>query len=262
MPKPLATRGSPAKQSSALLVLVLLLGLSRHAARCEPLQGRLEHVHKLPAVSHLLKPGIHYDEAANKIPASNAWVRVPAWLAGTWLVTEETAVFRENFSTGQRSNEHHTFSARNKFAYGKQKDKTGQVWHYVGVPYTSDTQISGKIEYHQVREKEVIEQSDHKVAVRSKVLVIRVSKPSGEIDQTYQQESITWYTDNADGIISMESSTKAFNADGRPLSVTQNRARIHRVAKFTVVDEEYGKNLKALFHQYLIAQGWNSLIPD
>lgn len=241
---------------------MVFLGLGGHTAQCEPLQGRLEHRQKLPSVSHLLKPGIHYDQSANKIPASNAWVRIPTWLAGTWLVTEETAVFRENFSTGQRSNEHHTFSAKNKFSYGKQKDKTGQIWHYVGVPYTSDTQISGKIEYHQVMEKDVIQQSDHKVAVRSKVLVVKVNKPSGDIDQTYQQESITWYTDNADGTISMESSTKAFNANGGPVSVTQNRARIHRLAKFTVVDEEYGRNLKALFHQYLIAQGWNWLIPE
>jgi hypothetical protein len=227
----------------------------------EPLQGRIEHKQRLPPVSKLLKPGIHYNDTVNK-PQSNAWVRVPSWLAGTWLVKQETAVFREIFSTGERSNEHRTFQAKNQFSYGKQVDKTGQIWHYIGVPYTSDTQISGQTEYHQVLEKELTQINDHKVAVRSKVVVIKVRKSDGEIAETYQQESFAWYTDSPDGTISLESSTKAFNADGMPVSVTQNRARITRLANFTVVNEEYGKNLKALFHQYLLAQGLNSLIPD
>ncbi len=245
-----------------LIMLALLLSGAPNPVQAEPLQGRIEHSQKLPAVNKLLKPGIHYDDTANKA-MSNAWVRIPTWLAGLWATKEETAVFRENYQNGMRTKEHRTFTAKSKFAYGKQVDKTGQIWHYVGVPYTSDTQMSGQIEYHQVLDKDVTTQSTNKVAVRTKVVVIKVRKPSGDIAETYQQESITVYTFNpAEDVINMESSTKAFNADGSPISLTRNLARIHRVAPFAVVDEEYGRNLKTLFHQYLTAQGLTSLIPD
>jgi len=245
-----------------LTMLATVLFNAPNPLLADPLQGRIEHSQKLPAVNKLLKPGIHYDDTANK-PMSNAWVRIPTWLAGVWATKEETAVFRENFTNGQRTNEHRTFTAKSKFAYGKQIDKTGQIWHYVGVPYTSDTQMSGQIEYHQVLDKDVKPLSANKEAVRTKVVVIKVRKPSGDIAETYQQESITVYNFNpAEDVINMESSTKAFNADGSPLSLTRNTARIHRVAPFAVVDEEYGRDLKSLFRQYLATQGLASLIPE
>ncbi len=245
-----------------LIMLALVLFNSPNPLQAEPLQGRIEHSHKLPAVNKLLKPGIHYDDTANKA-MSNAWVRIPTWLGGVWATKEETAVFRENYQNGVRSREHRTFTAKSKFGYGKQVDKTGQIWHYVGVPYTSDTQMSGQIEYHQVLDKDVTPQSTNKVAVRTKVVVIKVRKPSGDIAETYQQESITVYTFNpAEDTINMESSTKAFSANGIPISLTRNLARIHRVAAFAVVDEEYGRDLKSLFRQYLIAQNLTALVPE
>lgn len=256
--------GGPCRLKPALRFLLAMLVVVNSAglAQGEPLQARIEHSQKLPAVNKLLKPGIHYDETANR-PMSNAWVRIPTWLAGVWATKEETAVFRENYQSGISSREHRTFTARSKFGYGKQVDKSGQIWHYVGVPYTSDTQMSGKIEYHQVLDKNVTQQSANKVAVRTKVIVIKVRKPSGSIDETYQQESITVYTFNpAEDQIDMDSSTKAFGADGRPISLTRNLARIHRAAPFAVVDEEYGRDLKSLFHQYLIGQGLAALVPE
>ncbi|MBS1956197.1 MAG: hypothetical protein JST89_18575 [Cyanobacteria bacterium SZAS-4] len=253
------------RKGAILRLIILTLGMvinSGNPAQAEPLQGRIEHSQKLPAVNKMLKPGIHYDETANK-PMSNAWVRIPAWLAGVWGTKEETAVFRENYQNGMSSREHRTFTAKSKFAYGKQVDKTGQIWHYVGVPYTSDTQMSGLIEYHQVLDKNVTQQSANKAVVRTKVIVIKVRKPSGSINETYQQESITVYTFNpAEDQIQMDSSTKAFGADGSPISLTRNLARIHRVSAFKVVDEEYGRDLKSLFHQFLLAQGLASLVPD
>ncbi|MBI2811934.1 MAG: hypothetical protein HYX67_14050 [Candidatus Melainabacteria bacterium] len=213
-----------------LIILALVLVNSPNPLQAEPLQGRIEHSHKLPAVNKLLKPGIHYDDTANKA-MSNAWVRIPTWLAGVWASKEETAVFRENYQNGVQSREHRTFTAKSKFAYGKQVDKTGQIWHYVGVPYTSDPQMSGQIEYHQVLDKDVTPQSTNKVAVRTKVVVIKVRKPSGDIAETYQQES-------------------------------RRQSARHRVAAFAVVDEEYGRDLKSLFRQYLIAQNLASLVPD
>ena len=257
-------RLNPLFRYSPLCLIILALTVCNYPnpAQAQPLQGRIEHSQKLPAVNKLLKPGIHYDETANK-PMSNAWVRIPTWLAGVWATKEETAVFRENYQSGLNSREHRTFTAKSKFAYGKQVDKTGQIWHYVGVPYTSDTQMSGQIEYHQVLDKSVTQQSANKVAVRTKVIVIKVRKPSGSIAETYQQESITVYTFNpAEDQINMESSTKAFGADGKPISLTRNLARIHRVSAFAVVDEEYGRDLKSLFHQYLLAQGLAALVPE
>jgi hypothetical protein len=251
-----------ARWESLPLALIVLASIHSEASMAEPLQGKIEHSRKLPAVNKLLKPGIHYDETADK-PMSNSWVRIPNWLAGIWATREEQTVFLEDLRNGRRDTEHHSFTAKSKFSYGKQTDKSGQIWHYVGVPYTSDTTMAGLIEYHQVLEKDVTIPSANKVTVRTKVIVVKVRKPGGDIKETYQQESINTYTYNpAEDWIDMDSSTKAFNADGTPLSLTRNTARIRRQDKYVVVDEEYGRNLKSLFHQYLISQGLASLVPN
>lgn len=259
--------GENSKMSYRMLILrliilaALLLNCSK-ASIAEPLQGKIEHSRKMPSVNKMLKPGIHYDETADK-PMSNAWVRIPHWLAGIWSIKEETTVFQEDLKTGRRDREQHNFTAKSKFGYGKQTDRTGQIWHYVGVPYTSDTTMSGLIEYHQVLEKDVSIQSPNKVSVKTRVIVVKVRKPSGDIKETYQQESINTYTyEPAEDVIAMESSTKAFNADGTPVSLTCNKATIHRQNKYSVVNEEYGRDLKSLFHQFLSSQGLATLVPN
>lgn len=245
-----------------LIILSMLAFNCPIASVAEPLQGKIEHSRKLPSVNKMLKPGIHYDETAEK-PMSNAWVRIPNWLAGIWSTKEETTIFQEDLKTGRRDREQHSFTAKSRFGYGKQTDKSGQIWHYVGVPYTSDTTMSGLIEYHQVLEKDVTIQSANRVTVRTKVIVVKVRKPSGDIKDTYQQESINTYTYNpAEDVIAMESSTKAFNADGTAVSLTRNKATIRRQDKYSVVNEEYGRDLKTLFHQFLLSQGLASLAPN
>lgn len=229
----------------------------------EPLQGRIEHVERLPSVGTLLKPGVHFDETTiQRVQPGNNWSRIPDWLAGTWSSTEETAVYREDYRTGKKSSSPYTFGAKSKFSYGKQQDRQGQIWHYLGVPYNSDTEFDEVHEYHRVSLKEILESDDDKVVVRARVTVIRVSTWSGEISETYQQESITSYSRLKDGMLKMESSTKAFDADGRPTSLTNNVAKIRRCKPYSAVDFENGKNLKALFVDYLKGKGLTLLVPD
>ena len=249
------SRSFLAISTTALLAVALLPALAA------PLQGHLEHVQRLPAVGRTLRPGVRYDSTDSQ-NQSNVWVRVPSWLAGIWQVNEETAVYRENFPTGQKSSESYTFSARSQFTYGKQQDKRGQIWHYIGVPYTSTTQLSNKIEYHHVIAKDITQQGDDVATVSTKAQVIRASQTTNEILETYQQESLTTYTKLTDGTIRLDSSNKVFDADGNPVSLTNNRATIHRTRPFSIVNFENGKNLKELFAQFLIAQGMTILVPD
>lgn len=259
MPRLHTSRGLT--HSLLLFWLTALLALPPLRAPAEPLHGHLEHVQRLPAVSNTLRPGVRFDQTDSQ-NQSNIWVRVPSWLAGIWQVNEETAVYRENYQTGQKSSESFPFSARSEFSYGKQQDKRGQIWHYIGVPYTSATQLSNKIEYHHVIAKDITQQGEDVAMVSTKAQVIRVSKTTNEIVETYQQESLTKYTKLANGTIQLESSNKVFDADGNPVSITNNRATIHRSRPFSIVNFESGKNLKELFAQFLISQGMTILVPD
>ena len=245
------------------LLLTIVIATCLNSSQAEPIQGRIEHVERLPSVGTLLKPGAHYDQTSiQKVQEGNNWARIPDWLAGTWTASEETAVYRENYRTGKKSTDPYSFGAKSKFSYGKQQDRQGQIWHYLGVPYNSDTEFDELHEYHQVSLKEILEADEDKVVIRARVTVIRVSTWSGEIAETYQQESITSYSRLREGMLKMESSIKAFDANGTATSLTNNVAKIHRSKPYSAVDYENGKNLKALFVEYLKGHGLTMLVPD
>jgi len=208
-----------------------------------------------------VRKGAKYRVGVNDFEAANNWVQVPAWLSGTWIVHEETAVLRHDFKTGQIDRHPTTFITTQEFTYGNQKDRQGNIWHYIGVPYTSKTRMATTEDFHEVKEKDFLVATEKQVQFRSVVTVVRVSHLSGRVAQSFQQESITGYKPVSDGVIQLTASTKTFDSDGNAVYQQDNQARIKRYKHYADVDNKDGKNLKELFIQYLTAKGLTNLLP-
>jgi len=146
--------------------------------------------------------------------------------------------------------------------YGHQLDRQGNVWHYVGTPYTSKTEANAFSEYHQVEFKDITATTVNTVELKTRVTVVRVSPISDLVTKTFQQESITRYTYKTSIDSLLESSTKVFDAGGNPTNMSKNEAEVHREAPFIEIDEEGGKNLHELFREFLIAERLTNLLPD
>lgn len=194
---------------------------------------------------------------------ANSWIKIPEWMAGTWLVKEETAVYRENYKTGRSTKSPHRFKAQHKFVYGQQKDRQGGIWHYVGTPYKSKTKLSSEDEIHLVKEKLFDPYNETSVRFKSVVNVIRVKRSSSIIKESYQQESITTYQPLDDGQdnIKLSASTKSFSEDGKPLFQADNEARVRKLSPYAPVDSVNGKDLNKLFRDFLVSSGRSNLLP-
>ena len=226
------------------------------------LEAHVEHTERLPAVEAAVRPGAVFDLNAVSEPSDNLWVRIPTWLAGTWQVSTETRVYQEDCRTGETSDEHKDFAAKTRFVYGQQKDRLGDIWHYLGTPYSSSTDFPSFTEYHQVASKECTETGVTEIAIKTKATVVRVSKASGKVSKTFQQESITDYSQSSADELRLEASTKVFDSAGNPTAIVKNEAIVTRAEPFVPIDHEGDKDYRELFKQYLASHGRSYLFPE
>jgi hypothetical protein len=247
--------------SAIPLMTVTICLLTVSAGDAYTIEGKIEHVEHMPAVEQKFTPGIQFDQTVELSP-NNLWVKIPKWISGSWSAREEMAVFSQDFRTGRSHSQQETFKAKQDFTYGQQIDKSGQVWHYLGVPYTSKTVHTSSEEIHEVKEKQFLKATDDEVAFRAVATVLFVDNLSNRIQRTYQQESLTTYQPISDDRMSMAASTKVFDASGRPQTLQKNEAIIKRYKHFHPISEQDGKDLKALFRNFLTAKGMADLLPD
>lgn len=247
--------------SGVLLFLSLGFQLSPLPADAYTIEGKIEHVETMPAMEQSQRKGAQFDlNAAEEIHPNNHWVQIPAWMAGTWSVREETAVLRQDMRSGSIDRVPFRFKARQEFTYGSQRDRQGNIWHFIGAPYTSKTNLSDYDEIHEVKEKEFLTVSNHQVTIRTVVGVIRVSS-TGRVKDSFQQESITNYAPMEDGYMKLTSSTKTFSDTGKPLHLQENEADIKRVKAFVERDSADNKDLRSLFRHFLTTNGLSNLMP-
>lgn len=229
-----------------------------------PLQGGIEHVDILPSMDEKLRKGKKFSASVLEETAepTNEWVKLPHWMAGTWRIDKETTVHRKNFRTNEVDNRPMSFQAREVFHYGMQKDRAGNVWHYIGVPYNSSSKLTLFAEHHLVSEKKFDRSDEQMVQFRSVMKVIRVS--FSNITESYQQESITTYTPSpgASDLIRLSASTKIFDGNGQPWSQADNVAEVRRVKPFTEIHEHKKQDMRKLFREFLTSHGMSNLIPD
>ena len=252
------------KELCLLALVSTSLAFTGSVASAQTLFGGVNHVDALPAIEDTLRPGKLFSIKAVKCDdQTNEWVKLPAWMGGTWHVSEETAVLRRNFKTDETKTEPHQFKASRTFVYGMQQDKDGGIWHYVGIPYSSKTRLSEFDEHHVVTSKTFDCSDPSRVSIRSVAAVVRVSHNDRTIIDSFQQESVTTYTPtDLPGELFLAASTKTFDATGTPTLQGDNTASVHRVKPFAPVHTLNGKQLTQLFRDYLIGHGLAYLLAD
>ena len=244
------------------VAMVLLAGSGQSLAKT--LECGIKHVQVMPSVKKEYRKGnILKGSAFADLDPNNSWVKIPKWMAGTWTIKSEVAVYRKNFKTGHSTSQPHKFKAHQKFQYGMQTDRNGGIWHYVGVPYKSETRLSRFDEIHVVSEKRFDSYSESRVSFRSVVNVIRTKRSSNEIHESYQQESITTYTPLNEGVgdIKLSASTKSFDQEGNPLIQADNEARVYKKEDFKEVRTYKNKDMRKLFKEFLNSTGRSNLLP-
>jgi hypothetical protein len=226
------------------------------------LQGGVKHKEFLDPVAPGLMSGAKFDEQAfSKLSSANNWIPIPSWLAGTWQFKTENVVDMVNYTSQEYTKPPYTIRNEAQKTFGQQKDKTGQIWHYLKAPYSYVSKLNhGVLGYERITSNDAIAYNESPVVLKIVGTDTQVSK-ANVVVETDQSEDINSYTPLAKESLALHGSAKHFDMNGRPvMDMTSNM--IAKLAKpFEVVDQQDGDNLKQLFADYLTAHGKADLIP-
>ena len=244
------------------LLLVAAISCALLPASAKVIEGLFEHSQNLPPIG-IQKPGTTFDESKMPVTDSkNRWYKIPQWLAGSWQSKQQSLRYQYDYRTRRE------FSGKNWLTYyqaneefGKQMDKQGNVWDMPVVPLVKTAVDKETTSYHDILDVQYIEVSEDSVALRVRSLVTLVSRATGAVVDSYQQESISVRLPESNGLLRVIDSIKVFDAQGQPIRKSRVEAVAHRTKPFQPIDTKAGQDLRKLFAEFLQAQGQASLIP-
>ncbi len=227
------------------------------------LQGGVKHSEYLEPVPPGLMAGAKFDEQTlPKLTAGNKWIPIPAWLAGTWQFKTENVTDMVNFTNKDYTKPPYSIRNEAQKIFGQQKDKTGQIWHYLKTPYSYITKLNhGILGYERIIGLEALSYNDEAVVLKVTGSDTQVNPRSQVVTNTDQAEDINRYTPlGKDGIV-LNGSAKHFTMDGQPTMDMISNLIGRRLKPFAEIDEQDGENLKLLFVDFLTSQGKADLLP-
>lgn len=181
----------------------------------------------------------------------SVWMPVPAWLVGTWKAQSEVILFSYNFQTQRLEvDEPIGVPIIRQSQIGMQQDAHGQVWHYLGTPYSRTAVMSSYIEAQQVQHLRTLRAGDGEVKIQSSALVTRLARDSCKLVDAFREETITTYTPLADGMIVVTFSICDFDLHARPLRRSWAACVEKRLKGFERVDQNERGQIRAEFERF------------
>lgn len=244
-----------------------ILFVAAGAAFCQNkpllLTGGIEHSERLQPVAQQLLPGsVFTNQSIPQIDPTNDWYWIPPWYAGQKHSDYERVLQDVDFRSGQEIEPNSLVTNRQDLFIGFQADKNGQIWEYKRAPYTATVEADGYFQtmYVQVRDPILVNQD--KVVIRLVQTSIMVDKATRRIIKTEQQEQFNTYVPVSQGVVNVRTSIKSFGADGAPLVQEESAKVVIDKAPFQPVDFYQGKDMRALFRDFMLARGYGSLLPQ
>lgn len=221
-------------------------------AWAEPLQATIEMSKDLAPVGRSLQAGVKFNESAlTPISSQSTWYWVPPWLAGGWH--RETMTHNKKGIRLERSDS----------SYGLQTDKLGGYWQRLSIPSRHSVECAQIIDWKVTTNFEVATTNNAEFINHSRNISVAVSKRTGKITTTYQQESIQRYYPIDQNHIKYEVTTKEFDQSGRFVSLNEGSTVYVRTQPFIQqnIDLATGINLRLDFYRYLASHDLRDLIP-
>lgn len=220
------------------------------------------HAEALAPVEPQLQAGVVFNEQSlPKLQANNDWYWIPRWFAGQKHLETQTIVQDYSFQTGQSINPNRTVMNRQDLSIGFQPDKNGEVWEFKRAPYTTTTEGPQTFTTMLVRNRDPLQVGQNGVVLRLVETSIIVDKKSRRILKTMQEEQINTYVPGPQGTINLQTSIKSFGADGAPQIQETSIRVVTQTAPFQPIDTYEGKDMRAMFRDFMLAKGYGSLLP-
>lgn len=226
------------------------------------LQGGLEHTERVTPVNPTLRAGSTVDFGKlHALTPGNVWSRIPNWAGGTWSTSSNTAYYHYNYEHNLKSLHVDTFMDKSAETFGWQKDKNGDIWHFVGTDFytVSEGARDYSVDFHKVHE--ILEQSEDRFVVHHLATRALVAKTTKRVTRVYQAESINVYTRGKNGTLRCKNSIKSFDAQGYAASLQKGVSYEKQLRGFQSWDVYQKRDMYKLFAEYLNTHGMPDLIP-
>jgi hypothetical protein len=244
------------------VVLIILCFLSAGTADARLLEAKIEHSESMEPLSPNLQPGATFSN--DNLPGAaqknlGNWYKIPAWLGGVWHSERQTDYYNYSYQSNTTDNTPHVRVARADGRWGIQKDSHGTIWQYDPVPSTESIDAGDEIVMQIVRIAESLELGDERFGRRSINTQIRVDKTTGTIKASETGEEISYYIPQSEVMVKVETSSKVFDSMGRATLLSKSVTYESRLLPFEEQDNYRGKDMKALFLQFLKQSGSTGL---
>lgn len=227
------------------------------------LQGGIEHSERLAPVAPQLAAGATYNaQAAPPVDPHNDWYWIPSWYAGLKHADSDTILSDYDFRSGKQTVENRVVTSRQDLFIGFQPDRNGQVWEFKRAPYRTTVEGDGFFLTMLVSNRDPVSVSNDQVVIRLLQTTLTVDSSSQRILKSEQQEQINTYVRAAPGVMNLHTSIKSFAQDGSPLVQEESTRVVVDRAPFQPVDFYDGKDMRAMFRDFMLARGWGNLLPD
>ncbi len=254
--------------SGILFLILLLTSTSVAGAQVEnvtfgrPLEGRLELSERLAPLGAEFKAGSIFSRVLLPLPRKgNLWVKIPSWIAGTWVQRESTSLFRRDERTGQEETTPCTRKAVSSMRWGWQKDAKGDIWHYLSTRGINRTQGQAATIYGIRRDGKPELLSDGQVLNRVYLVTVYVDPLNNRILKSMQQEQLESIKPTGEDAADYSSSVRAYDAEGNPYRTWYTVSKIKRADGFHPLSYYRGVDTKELLVRYLKDNNLPDLIP-
>lgn len=227
------------------------------------LRGSAEmHADALPPVDPSLQAGAMFNEQSiPKLQPNNDWYWIPSWYAGVKHIETQTILQDYDFRTGETVNAQRTVLNRQDLPIGFQRDRNGEIWEFKRAPYEATTDSGGNFTKTFVRSREPMQVNQGVVVVKLVETSVMVSKQTNRIVRTLQEEQINTYTPVGGGSMNMQTSIKAFDANGRAQMQETSVRNATQIAPFQPINYYQGMDTRSMFRDFMIAKGMANLLP-
>ncbi|MBS1999558.1 MAG: hypothetical protein JSS86_24700 [Cyanobacteria bacterium SZAS LIN-2] len=229
------------------------------------LKGGVEHAEELPGLDENLQVGRVYSDDLLMSPATqenNEWFLIPPWYAGVRHSEEAVIISRYEYATGRTTAPMQRQLNRQDSRSGYQVDRNGGIWDYKRVPSIQHVESDFCNAVLYIKEIKPISGSDSQLVIKYVEVSVSYEKRSKRILQVVQQEQINTITSPSPGTLRVDISVKSYGWDGKPNRQEQSVIIATMVEPFKKIDEYEGRDLKALFRDYLVSHNLQNLVPQ
>ncbi|GEM_PF-2412425 len=226
------------------------------------LKGSVQHSESMSPVETDLREGCTFNVSSLPSPApGNNWHWIPAWRAGRWRRENSTRYYAEDLLTHRCSYDRLTYITRAEADSGFLRDREGDIWEYEHAPYVGDVDGGNYVEVEYIRSRVPVELKPDRVVYRFQSTNLAIQKGTKKILEVQQTESLQTYRPAGKGFIRCETSVKTFDQLGTAIRLDKIVSEFVLVRPFSPWYRYNGKDMMALFRQFLTSRGMAELAP-